>query len=320
MEHEIPTIDVLHDKVDPSGGLEAGMKADKEGVSLPVGGLEDTLLGASGFHLIILKDELLLEDFDGIEVPSGLFLGKEDLTKVPLTQDADEVKVIQGLVGEGLGGGRGGCGRAHGRSLAPGHPRGRDSIGHDRNSHSLVMGGGGRGDGGGPIATGGPWHGEGGIGLTRPKLRGMGGSGGGGGSGGSLHLGTLFPLLGTTFSGTDLTEHLVGHLHGHTTKVGDQGGTGFVTGEATLTTPTGGTTVLGPAQGEHETTVTAPIGGEVGEGLETMGNTMVQLSLLLILLGFSILVRGGDTGDAPGDDLGVAPFVASETTILTRIT
>lgn len=66
------------------------------------------------------------------------------------------------------------------------------------------------------------------------------------------------------------------------------------------------------AKRKHVTTVAAPVGTDVGQWLEAMGNTMVDLFLVLTrLVGF---------GDTFSDNLLVAFLVASVATILALIT
>ncbi len=45
VQHEIASADILHDKVDPSFGLEARVQAEQEGVALLRSSQKDTLFG-----------------------------------------------------------------------------------------------------------------------------------------------------------------------------------------------------------------------------------------------------------------------------------
>ena len=62
-----------------------------------LGLLEDVLLGECVRDLILLDDDLLLEDLDGVEVVGGLLAAENDLAKRPLAQDLDELKVFECL-------------------------------------------------------------------------------------------------------------------------------------------------------------------------------------------------------------------------------
>ena len=62
-----------------------------------LGLLEDVLLGECVRDLVLLDDDLLLEDLDGVEVVGGLLAAENDLAKRPLAQDLDELKVFERL-------------------------------------------------------------------------------------------------------------------------------------------------------------------------------------------------------------------------------
>ena len=62
-----------------------------------LGLLEDVLLGECVRDLVLLDDDLLLEDLDGVEVVGGLLAAENDLAKRPLAQDLDELKVFECL-------------------------------------------------------------------------------------------------------------------------------------------------------------------------------------------------------------------------------
>lgn len=64
-------------------------------MTFSVGNQEDSLLRPDTLNLIVLNDELLLENFDGIEFASFLRLGQHDLTEVTLAKNSQEVEVVQ---------------------------------------------------------------------------------------------------------------------------------------------------------------------------------------------------------------------------------
>jgi|SRR5690242_11178 len=95
MQHQVSTADVLHDEVDSSFRLEAGMKVEQEGVPLFVGNQEHPLLRACAFNFVILDDELLLQHLNGVQLLRALGLCQHNLTKVTLSKDRKEIEVIQ---------------------------------------------------------------------------------------------------------------------------------------------------------------------------------------------------------------------------------
>ena len=59
--------------------------------------LQDVLLRERVRHLVLLDDDLLLEDLDGVEVVGGLLATQDHLAEGALAQHFDELKVLQGL-------------------------------------------------------------------------------------------------------------------------------------------------------------------------------------------------------------------------------
>lgn len=95
VQHQITARDVLHDEVDPSLGLKAGMQVGEERVALLVRNEEDPLLGACALDFVVLDDELLLEHLDGVKLFPLLGLCQHNLTEVTLAQHSQEVEVIE---------------------------------------------------------------------------------------------------------------------------------------------------------------------------------------------------------------------------------
>lgn len=95
MQHQITTANILHDEVDASLCLETGVQIEQERVSLLVCNQEHSLLGACALDFIVLNNELLLQDLDGVQLLCALGLGKHDLTEVTLSKDCKEVEVVQ---------------------------------------------------------------------------------------------------------------------------------------------------------------------------------------------------------------------------------
>lgn len=79
LEHEVATVDVLHDKVEPVHRLEAGMQLDEEWRLAGQG--QNVFLHQSAFDVIVLDNDILLEDFDGVELVSSFALGQHHLEK-----------------------------------------------------------------------------------------------------------------------------------------------------------------------------------------------------------------------------------------------
>ena len=103
----------------------------------------------------------------------------------------------------------------------------------------------------------------------------------------------------------NVAQELVCHLHAHTTKVGNEMSAIRMTGNVTLCTLA---SIL-PTQGQDVATVAAPVGANVGDGLESMRDTMVDLDFVSIRLGIAL-------ADALGDDLLGALLVTSVATVL----
>ena len=95
VQHEITTGNILHDKVDASLGLEAGMQVKEEGVTFLVGNEEDALLRLSRLNFVVFDDELFLQYFDGVELFGVLGFSKHDLTKVTLSEHGKEVEMVE---------------------------------------------------------------------------------------------------------------------------------------------------------------------------------------------------------------------------------
>ena len=95
VQHEITTTDILHDEVYSCLRLETCVEIQEEGVSLLVGNQENSLLRPSTLNFIVFDDKLLLQNLDGVKLLCCLGLCQHDLTKVTLTQNSQEVKMIE---------------------------------------------------------------------------------------------------------------------------------------------------------------------------------------------------------------------------------
>jgi DNA-binding HxlR family transcriptional regulator len=62
-----------------------------------LGLLQDVLLGERVCHLVLLDDDLLLEDLDGVQVVGGLLAAQDHLAERALAQHLDELEVLQRL-------------------------------------------------------------------------------------------------------------------------------------------------------------------------------------------------------------------------------
>lgn len=95
VQHEITTADVFHDEVNSSLGLEAGMQVQQKGMPLLVRNQEHSLLRTRALHFVVLDNELLFENLDGVQLLGGLGFSQHDLAKVTLAQHSKEVEVVQ---------------------------------------------------------------------------------------------------------------------------------------------------------------------------------------------------------------------------------
>ena len=93
---------------------------------------------------------------------------------------------------------------------------------------------------------------------------------------------------------TQVLEQDVGHLHGHTTEVGNKMRTRLVTSEGTFYKSAPTSKQLKPTRaldrvlttkGKHVATVAAPIGTHVGVGREAMRDAVVDLLLVAFCVG-----------------------------------
>lgn len=100
----------------------------------------------------------------------------------------------------------------------------------------------------------------------------------------------LAPLL-LLLAARDLasfTEQSVGGLHGHAAEVRDEVGTVRVAGNVTLRA----TPCVLAAQGEHITTVAAPVRADIVDGFKAVGNAVIDL-LRIVFLYMRAEMRGG---------------------------
>ena len=95
VEHQIATTNVLHDEVHSSLRLETSVEVRQERVPFPVGDQEHPLFRSHALNLVVFNNELLLENFDRIQSPRTLRLGQHDLSEVALTQNCQEIEVIE---------------------------------------------------------------------------------------------------------------------------------------------------------------------------------------------------------------------------------
>ncbi len=80
MEHEVPAIDVLHDKEEVVPRLETGVEAGEERRLLLQG--KHFALVQSALHVILLDDEVLLQALDGVYFTGTLVFGQKHLHTV----------------------------------------------------------------------------------------------------------------------------------------------------------------------------------------------------------------------------------------------
>lgn len=66
VQHQISTTNIFHDKVDSRLRLETGMQIQQEWMTLLVRNQEHPLFGSRTLDFVILNDELLLQNFDGV--------------------------------------------------------------------------------------------------------------------------------------------------------------------------------------------------------------------------------------------------------------
>ena len=78
LEHEIAAVDVLHDEVEPVHGLEARVQLDEE--RWLHGQREHVLLDERALDVVVLDDDVLLQDLDGVQLVRALALGQHHLS------------------------------------------------------------------------------------------------------------------------------------------------------------------------------------------------------------------------------------------------
>jgi len=121
MQHEITATNILHDEVYTGLCLETCVKVGQEGMTLPVRNKEDPLFGPHALNFVILDDELLLENLNGIKSPRPLGFGKHDLSEITLAQHSQEIEVVEtnalasSRIGSQWKGLAGGCDLSRGR-------------------------------------------------------------------------------------------------------------------------------------------------------------------------------------------------------------
>jgi hypothetical protein len=77
LEHEIATVDVYHDKVEPIHGLEAGMELDQKRRLVRQG--QDVLFHQRALDVVVLNDDVLLQDLDGVQLVRTFAFGQHHL-------------------------------------------------------------------------------------------------------------------------------------------------------------------------------------------------------------------------------------------------
>lgn len=71
------------------------MEVDQEGVLVAVGSLEGNLFSLDAWNLVVLDDELLFQDFHGVELLGFLLLDQQHLSKVAAAQGFEEGEILQ---------------------------------------------------------------------------------------------------------------------------------------------------------------------------------------------------------------------------------
>jgi hypothetical protein len=66
VQHKITTADILHHEINSGLGLETGVQVQQEWVAFLVGNQENTLFRLGALNFIVLNDELLLQNLNGI--------------------------------------------------------------------------------------------------------------------------------------------------------------------------------------------------------------------------------------------------------------
>ncbi len=90
MEHEVSSIDVLHDKEEVVVGLKARVETgEKRRLELH---REDLPLVDDSLHIVLLHNQILLETLDGKHLLGPLVLGQEHLEDTEMiTQMANQI-------------------------------------------------------------------------------------------------------------------------------------------------------------------------------------------------------------------------------------
>ena len=94
VEVELPSVDVLGDEVEPVYGGEGVLELQQERV---LGLLQHVLLRERVRHLLLLDDDLLLQDLDGVQVVGRLLAAEDHLAERALAEGLDELEVFQRL-------------------------------------------------------------------------------------------------------------------------------------------------------------------------------------------------------------------------------
>lgn len=71
------------------------MQAEKEGVARAVGDDKNISFRLCALDFVILDDEFLLQNFDGIELLSRFCLCKHNLSEVAFTQNSQKIEVVE---------------------------------------------------------------------------------------------------------------------------------------------------------------------------------------------------------------------------------
>ena len=80
LKHEISAVDVLHDKVEAIHRLETGMQLDEKG---RFGGQrQHVLLHQRTLNIIVLNDDVLLQNLDGVQFVGAFTFGQHHLRKM----------------------------------------------------------------------------------------------------------------------------------------------------------------------------------------------------------------------------------------------
>src|ERR1700738_431627 len=95
LQHQIPSGDILHNKINPRLRLKATMQIEQKRMTVFIRHKEPPFLTPRALNLIILHNKLLLEHLDRIQLPCLFGLCEHDLSEITFSQDSEEIEIFE---------------------------------------------------------------------------------------------------------------------------------------------------------------------------------------------------------------------------------